>query len=71
MIVLGKTGEAEIARMVAEFDKELKAKNAEMLEIQAAYDEFEEQSDRILDELDQENKRLRRECEGYNRRSLL
>lgn len=63
--------EAEIARLTAEFDVEIKARNAEMAEIQAAYDQFEQQSDRILNELDQENERLRIECRSHNRRSIL
>lgn len=63
--------EAEIARLTAEFHVELNAKRGELLEIQEAYDQFEQQSDQILNELDQQNERLRIECKSHNSRSVL
>ena len=69
--VVDVVDEAEIARLTAEFHVELNAKKGELLEIQEAYDQFEQQSDQILNELDQQNERLRIECKSHNSRSML
>ena len=63
--------EAENARLTIEFQSEVEAQKVELLAIQSAYDQFEQQSDMLLNELDQQNERLRFESKHKNRRSLL
>jgi hypothetical protein len=63
--------EAENAQLIAQHRDELDARQKEMLEFQAAYDQFQEQSDLLMNELDQENERLRLECKLNNKRSIL
>ena len=63
--------ESENARMAAEHRHELDANKAELRQLQAAYDQFEQQSDVLLNELEQQNERLRDECKRQNRRSVL
>ncbi len=63
--------EAENATLAARHQEELGAHRNELLEFQQAYDQFQQQSDSLLNELDQENERLRNECKVNNKRSLL
>ena len=63
--------EDENATLTATHQEELGAHRNELLEFQHAYDQFQEQSDSLLNELDQENERLRDECKVNNNRSLL
>lgn len=63
--------EAENARLAAQHQHELEARKADLLQLQAAYDQFEQQSDVLLKELEQQNERLRDECKQQNRRSML
>ena len=63
--------EAENARLTAEYEDELDAQRVELLEFQQAYDQFEQESDLVLKELEQKNERLRDESRHRNRRSLL
>lgn len=53
--------EVENARLTVERQDELDAKRAEFLELHDAYEQFRQASDLLLDELDQENARLRAE----------
>lgn len=62
---------AENARLTAEHQNELDAQKVELLEFDEAYNQFQQQSDLLLNELDQENERLRVESRRQNRRSLL
>ncbi len=63
--------EVENGGLAARRQEELDAHKNELLEFQAAYDQFQQQSDLLINELDQENERLRTECKLTNRRSLL
>lgn len=63
--------EAKNERLTANHQDELKALRLELVEIQGAYDQFQQQSDQMLEELDQQNVRLRAECNSKNRRSIL
>lgn len=63
--------EAENATLAARHQEDLGAHRNELLEFQQAYDQFQQQSDSLLNELDQENERLRNECKVNNKRSLL
>ena len=63
--------EAENSRLIAEHQMALDARDADLENLQAAYDQFEQQSDELLDELDRQNARLRDECRIQNRRSVL
>lgn len=63
--------ETENASLIAEHQRELDARRVELLEFQKAYDQFEQQSDQLLNELDQQNERLRTESRRHNSRSLL
>lgn len=58
--------EAENARLIAQRRNILEAQKIEMLEIQNAYDQFQQESDLLLTELDQENRRLRIEMPLIN-----
>jgi len=53
--------EAVNAGLTLQHQKELDERGVELLELQTAYDQFQEQSDLILDELEQENQYLRTE----------
>jgi len=63
--------EAENAGLIATHERELDARRVELLEFQEAYDQFEQQSDRLMDELDQKYERLRGESRHLNPRSML
>lgn len=63
--------EAENARLTMKFQGELEAQRDELQSIQEAYDQFEQQSDLLLSELDEQNERLRSESKYKNKRSLL
>lgn len=63
--------EAENVELVARHERELDARRAELLELQEAYDEFEQESDLLMDELDQKYERLLGEIKHQNPRSML
>jgi len=63
--------QAENTILAAKHQEELGAHATELLAFQQAYDQFQQQSDLLLNELDQENRRLRHECKINNKRSLL
>lgn len=63
--------EAENAVLVARHERELEASRNELVDLQAAYDQFEEQSDLLLNELDRKYSRLLSEIKYQNPRSLL
>lgn len=63
--------EAEQALLAAAHQAELDATRAELADLQAAYEQFEQQSDILLSELDEQNERLRNECRLQNRFSVL
>lgn len=63
--------EAENAVLKAQHELELEASRDELIDLQAAYDQFEEQSDQLLDELDQKYSRLLGQIKHQNPRSLL
>jgi hypothetical protein len=58
--------EAENARLIAQRRNILEAQKIELLELQHAYDQFQQESDLLLTELDQENRRLRIEMPLIN-----
>lgn len=58
--------EAENARLITQRRNILEAQKIEMLELQNAYDQFQQESDLLLTELDQENRRLRIEMPLIN-----
>lgn len=62
--------EAEIANMTTEQRTERDAQRVELLQFQEAYDQFEQQTDLVLNELDQQNERLRVESRERIRRSM-
>lgn len=62
---------AENDRLTAQHRDELDARKMELLDFQAAYDQFQQQSDQLMNELDEENGRLRLECKLNNKRSIL
>ncbi len=62
---------AEKDRLTLVHQEQLDTKTLELLDLQAAYEQFEQQSDMLLSELDQQNERLRAECKLQNRRSIL
>jgi len=62
---------AENARLTELHQDKLDSHRNELLEFQRAFDEFQQQSDLLLTELDQENERLRLECKVNNKRSML
>lgn len=63
--------EAEKSRLAMEYESEIEAQRIELLSIQEAYDQFEQQSDMLLNELDEQNERLRSESKYKSKRSLL
>jgi predicted NUDIX family phosphoesterase len=63
--------EAENAQLTAEYQDELDAQRVELLELQQAYDQFEQASDLVLNDLEQKNERLREESRHHSRRSML
>ena len=63
--------EAENAQLTAEYQDELDAQRVELLELQQAYDQFEQESDLVLNELEQKNERLRDESRHHSKRSML
>lgn len=63
--------EAENARLSERHQSELEAKQAELSNLLAAYDQFEQESDTLLDELSQKNERLRAACKEQNKLSVL
>lgn len=63
--------EAENATLVAQHQSELDERRDEMLEFQQAFDQFQKESDLLINELDEEVQRLRNACKLTNRRSLL
>lgn len=63
--------ESKNANLTAEYQSERDAHKVEMLELQKAYDQFEQLSDQLLNELDQKNERLRIETSHHNGRSVL
>lgn len=62
---------SENAGLTAEHQDELNAQRVELLEFQEAYAQFEQQSDLVLNKLDQQNERLRVESRHQNRLSML
>jgi predicted NUDIX family phosphoesterase len=63
--------EAENAQLTAEYQDELDAQRVELLELQQAYDQFEQASDLVLNDLEQKNERLRDESRYHSKRSML
>jgi predicted NUDIX family phosphoesterase len=63
--------EAENAQLTAEYQDELDAQRVELLELQQAYDQFEQASDLVLNDLEQKNERLRDESRHHSKRSML
>ena len=62
--------ETEMANMRTEHRAERDAQRVELLQFQEAYDQFEQQTDLVLDELQQKNERLRVESRQRIRRSM-
>jgi hypothetical protein len=62
--------EAEIANLTTEQRAERDAQRVELLQYQKAYDQFEQQTDLVLNELHQQNERLRVESRQRIRRSI-
>ncbi len=62
--------EAEIANLTTEHRAERDARRVELLQFQKAYDQFEQQTDLVLNELHQQNERLRVESRQRYRRSM-
>jgi chromosome segregation ATPase len=62
--------EAEISNLTTEHRAERDARTVELLQFQEAYDQFEQQTDLVLDELHQQNERLRVESGQRYRRSM-
>ena len=62
--------EAEIANLTSEQRVERDVQRDELLQFQKAYDQFEQQTDLVLNELDQQNERLRVESKKQYRRSM-
>ncbi len=63
--------EAENAQLTAEYQDELDAQRVELLELQQAYDQFEQASDLVLNDLEQKYERLRDESRHHSKRSML
>ncbi len=61
----------ENAKLTELHQNKLDAHRNELLEFQRAFEQFQQQSDLLLTELDQENERLRLECKLNNKRSML
>ena len=62
--------EAEIANLTTEHRAERDARRVELLQFQKAYDQFEQQTDLVLNELHQQNERLRVDSRQRYRRSM-
>ncbi len=62
--------DAEIANLTTEHRAERAARRIELLQFQKAYDQFEQQTDLVLNELHQQNERLRVESRQRYRRSM-
>ena len=62
--------EAAIANLTTEQRAERDAQRVELLQFQKAYDKFEQQTDMVLNELDQQNERLRVESRQRYKRSM-
>jgi len=62
--------EAEIENLTTEHRADRDARRVELLQFQKAYDQFEQQTDRVLDELHQQNEQLRVENGQRYRRSM-
>ncbi len=62
--------EAEIANLTTEHRAERDARRVELLHFQKAYDQFEQQTDLVLNELHQQNERLRVDSRQRYRRSM-
>lgn len=62
--------EAEIANLTTEHRAERDARRVELSQFQKAYDQFEQQTDLVLNELHQQNERLRVESRQRYRRSM-
>jgi hypothetical protein len=58
--------EAENVRLVAEHQNDLDARKTELLEFHDAYNQFQQESDLLLNELVEENERLRTEKSDKN-----
>ena len=63
--------EAENTKLAEARQEELEARQAELSNLLAAYDQFEQESDAMLDELSQKNEKLRAECKVQNKLSVL
>jgi predicted nuclease with TOPRIM domain len=63
--------EAENARLIAKHERELDARRAELLDLKEAYDQFEQESDLLMNELEQKYERLRSRSRYQNPRSML
>lgn len=63
--------EAENTKLVEARQEELEARQVELANLLAAYDQFEQESDAMLDELSQKNEQLRAECKVQNKLSVL
>ncbi len=63
--------ENEKAELAEAHRAELDAKQLELSDLQAAYDQFEQQADVLLDELSDKNERLKAACKNQNRLSVL
>lgn len=62
--------EAEIANLTTEHRAERDARKIELVQFQKAYDQFEQQTDRVLNELHQQNEQLRVQSGRQLRRSM-
>ena len=56
---------------IEHLQQELERRRADLERLQAAYNQFEKESDNLLLELSEQNERLRDECRMQNSRSLL
>ena len=61
----------ENARLTELHQNKLDAHRNELLDFQRAFEQFQQESDLLLTELDQENEHLRLECKLNNKRSVL
>ena len=63
--------ENEKTRLGSVHRRELDMQRAELVKLQAAYDQFEKESDSLLSDLSHQNDKLLDECRRQNNRSLL
>lgn len=63
--------EAENAKLGMLYQAEIDARRTEALDFQRAFDQFQQESDALISELDEDNQRLRTACKLSNSRSLL